>query len=181
MKNHKILVSAVFTIAALVFAQEATAQQMYVTIRGAKQGPFKGETAGGKIPVLAFVSETDSPRDPASGLPTGKRMHKPIVITKEWDAASPQLYNALTQNENLPSVVIEFYKTNSNGVGEAFEVITLTNASVSSFKQYSSMPSGAALGEREKWVEEVGLTFQKIEIENKQSKIVAADTWEATR
>jgi hypothetical protein len=27
-----------------------------------------------------------SPRDAASGLPTGKRMHKPFVITKDWSS-----------------------------------------------------------------------------------------------
>ena len=32
-----------------------------------------------------------SPRDLASGQPTGKRMHKPFVVTKQWEAASPQL------------------------------------------------------------------------------------------
>jgi hypothetical protein len=32
-----------------------------------------------------------SPRDAASGLPTGKRMHKPMTIVKEWGAASPKL------------------------------------------------------------------------------------------
>lgn len=32
-----------------------------------------------------------SARDVATGLPTGKRMHKPIVITKEWSAATPLL------------------------------------------------------------------------------------------
>src|SRR5262245_35032894 len=30
-----------------------------------------------------------SPRDAASGLPTGKRMHKPIVLTMETGAATP--------------------------------------------------------------------------------------------
>ena len=30
-------------------------------------------------------------RDAASGLPTGKRMHKPFVITKTMDTASPVL------------------------------------------------------------------------------------------
>ncbi|BCA59454.1 hypothetical protein HMP06_2223 [Sphingomonas sp. HMP6] len=33
----------------------------------------------------AVVSAIVSPRDSASGLPTGKRMHKPFVITKELD------------------------------------------------------------------------------------------------
>jgi hypothetical protein len=32
-----------------------------------------------------------SPRDAASGLATGKRMHKPITVVKEWDAATPSL------------------------------------------------------------------------------------------
>jgi hypothetical protein len=31
-------------------------------------------------------------RDPASGLPTGKRMHKPFVITKELDKSTPLLF-----------------------------------------------------------------------------------------
>ena len=32
-----------------------------------------------------------SPRDAASGQASGKRMHKPFTIVKEWGAASPQL------------------------------------------------------------------------------------------
>jgi hypothetical protein len=31
------------------------------------------------------------PRDAASGQATGKRMHKPFVVVKEWGAATPQL------------------------------------------------------------------------------------------
>ena len=37
-----------------------------------------------------------SPRDPQSGLPTGQRMHKPFVITKEWGASSPGLSITVT-------------------------------------------------------------------------------------
>jgi hypothetical protein len=32
-----------------------------------------------------------SPRDTVSGQPSGKRMHQPMKIIKEWDAASAQL------------------------------------------------------------------------------------------
>ncbi len=38
---------------------------------------------------ITFEQEIVSPRDMASGLPTGKRMHKPFVITKELDKSSP--------------------------------------------------------------------------------------------
>ena len=39
--------------------------------------------------TVSFEQEIVSPRDAASGLPTGKRMHKPFVITKELDRSSP--------------------------------------------------------------------------------------------
>jgi hypothetical protein len=41
--------------------------------------------------VISFDQEIVSPRDAASGLPTGKRMHKPFVITKELDKSSPAM------------------------------------------------------------------------------------------
>jgi hypothetical protein len=40
---------------------------------------------------IVFNQSIVSPRDAASGLPTGKRMHKPYVITKEYDKSSPIL------------------------------------------------------------------------------------------
>jgi len=41
--------------------------------------------------TISFEQEIVSPRDAASGLPTGKRQHKPFVITKELDKSSPLL------------------------------------------------------------------------------------------
>src|ERR1700758_2744129 len=96
--------------------------EFYVSITGKKQGRFKGESTGvgrrttkDRIPGLRFEFETISPRDAASGLPPGKRQHKPVVITKEWGAASPQLYQALVTNEVLSTVLFEFLKTDPNG------------------------------------------------------------------
>jgi hypothetical protein len=45
--------------------------------------PFSLDISFVNVDILA------SPRDPASGLPTGKRMHKPFVITKYIDKSSP--------------------------------------------------------------------------------------------
>lgn len=58
--------------------------------------PSAGPQAKGK----AMAAEQSSwsaplsvvaPRDAASGLPTGKRTHKPMTIVKEWNASSPKL------------------------------------------------------------------------------------------
>jgi len=42
------------------------------------------------------VSEITSPRDPASGQATGKRMHKPMTISKEYDKSSPKLAESVS-------------------------------------------------------------------------------------
>ncbi|KEA24206.1 hypothetical protein BH79_29030 [Pseudomonas aeruginosa C0324C] len=47
------------------------------------------------------------PRDPQSGQPTGQRVHKPVVITKVFDKASPLLLAALTSGERLTKVEIQ--------------------------------------------------------------------------
>jgi len=104
------------------------AYQFYVTIQGAKQGQFKGNgggvrkaregAKGGKIAGVRFLLEATSPRDLATGHASGKRQYKPIQITKEWDASSPQLFQALIQNEVLKSVLFELVETNDVHVPE---------------------------------------------------------------
>ena len=47
-----------------------------IAITGAKPGQF----AGAPYSVVGFSHEIISPRDPASGLPTGKRQHKPFNV-----------------------------------------------------------------------------------------------------
>ena len=47
------------------------------------------ECAAGVIHTAQY--QVISPRDAASGQASGKRMHKPFTIVKEWGAATPQL------------------------------------------------------------------------------------------
>lgn len=49
----------------------------------------KGRATGGDSPAESIRVTTA--REAGSGMATGRRMHKPITITKEWDAASPKL------------------------------------------------------------------------------------------
>ena len=99
-----------------------------VMVTGQKQGQFSQTP----IEVIAVSHEIVSPRDPASGLPTGKRQHKPFTITMAWGASTPLFLNALTQNENLSSVVFTL------GTGSNAPMITLANASVSQYDQNGS-------------------------------------------
>jgi hypothetical protein len=77
----------------------------------------RGERADGLIDVLSVVGACGaepagakaaaSPRDAASGLPTGKRQHKPFVITKSVDKASPLLAQAAASGKKLTRVRVK--------------------------------------------------------------------------
>jgi type VI secretion system Hcp family effector len=126
----------------------------YLSILGNKQGQFKGEGIHGKrrdkwIAVLSFGMGVQSPRDVGSGQAGGKRQHQPVTITKEWGAASPQLWQALTSKETLQSVEIQFTKTSETGAEQVYETIKLTNAVISAFGPHAGpLPPGSHDGKR---------------------------------
>jgi type VI protein secretion system component Hcp len=48
-----------------------------------------------------------TPRDIGSGQASGRRMHKPFVIVKEMDKASPKLFEACASGKHFPSAVVD--------------------------------------------------------------------------
>jgi type VI secretion system secreted protein Hcp len=158
-------------------------QRFTVSIEGTKQGRLKGETQargekGNRIAGVRFVLETVSPRDVATGQASGKRQHKPILFTKEWGAASPQLYQALATNEVLKSVVFEFTRTNADGQEAVFHRVTLANASVSAIKSTLDLTDVSGDPYDGRSLEDVSLVYQKITIESLDGKTTAVDDWQ---
>ena len=159
----------------------------YLRLKGQKQGEIKGSVTQkgreGSIMVIAVSHEIVSPRDPASGLPTGKRMHKPFVITKELDKSSPLLYNVLVNNENVPEWKLEFWTPQLSaqaGVGAEKQhyTVELMNANVAaiSFRMLNNKnPELTRYAE----FEEVAFTYQKITWTWKDGGITANDDWES--
>ncbi|HEX7311884.1 MAG TPA: type VI secretion system tube protein TssD [Gaiellaceae bacterium] len=153
----------------------------YISIDGQKQGKFTGDSNGDgradKIAGIRFFSETVAPRDAATGHASGKRIHKPILFTKEWDRSSPLLFKALVTNEVLKSVLFEFVRTNADGEEDVHFTVKLTNASIASVKSYLDLTdtSGDSYDAHE--LEDVELTFQKIELEDIDGKTMAVDDW----
>jgi len=153
----------------------------YLTLKGQKQGNIGGSvTIKGRensILVHAFNHEILSPRDPASGLPTGKRQHQALSILKEIDKSSPQLWSALVNNENLPTFQLAFYgMAAAPGVEKLLYTIALTNASISSITESmldNELPANASLPLRE----QVTFTYQKIQWTWAEGGITAMDDW----
>jgi type VI secretion system secreted protein Hcp len=159
------------------------AHKFYATIKAAVQGTLKGQGTGrekDKIPGVALSYGLVAPRDPVSGQPTGKRQHKPVVFTKEWGAASPQLYQAAATHELLKSVLFEFITTNSLGGEEVSYTIELTNATISGFEGslHLGENAGPIIDTRE--LEMITLEFQKIAITSIAGGTTAVDDWNAS-
>ena len=93
----------------------------YMTLKGRISGDIKGSVTipghEGAIRVVAVQHEITTPRDAQSGLPTGKRQHKPFVVTKELDKSSPILYKMLVTNESITSLVVKFMAPAPAGPG----------------------------------------------------------------
>lgn len=151
---------------------------LYLKVKGSKQGEIKGDvTEKGKeglIKTISFQHEVVSPRDAASGLATGKRIHKPLVISKEIDKSSPLLMAALSRGESLSEVTLSFYRPGKNpNTNELWYTISLKNAFISDI--HSTWVS-----EKKQSLEEVSFTYEKIKWTITDGNVTFEDTWSDT-
>lgn len=137
-----------------------------IQIEGAKQGKFKGESDQESLKDkqigLAYVSSLKGASEPGG---SGKKAHEPIVITKEWGAASPQIFQAAATNENLKTVAFDFYATSAGNLQVVYTV-KLTDAKIASVRQYT---------ENGRFYEDVAFVFEKIEVRHSAGKTSAVD------
>ena len=161
-----------------------SAANIFLTLTGEKQGSIKGNVIQkgkeGLIAAYAFNHEIAAPKDAATGMAMGKRIHKPVTITKEVDLASAKILSALMTNERLKEVVINFWRPRKSGVAGAagqevnYYRVILTNASISNITQDKPLATDA----NAPIVERVELVYEKIEWQYlKGSNMSTADDW----
>lgn len=152
----------------------------YLRITGQTQGQIEGSVtqAGreGSIMVIGFAHEVVSPRDAASGLPTGKRQHAPVKITKEIDKSSPLLMNAWANQETLINFELRFWQPTASGIEEQFYTIILHDAKIVSIRQEmlnNKYPENMQHKERE----HIAFTYRNIEWIYEDGGIQSSDDW----
>jgi type VI secretion system secreted protein Hcp len=156
----------------------------YLTIVAEKQGLIRGSVTqkgrAGKILVTAASHQVICPRDPASGIPTGKRVHKPLLLTKELDCSTPLLLNILAHNENIRSLELQFWQPSPTGAERQHFTIRLTNANISAI-QFKLPSTRSPKLSRYNEYEEIAFTYQKIEWTWTEGGITADDDWATPR
>jgi type VI secretion system secreted protein Hcp len=156
----------------------------YLKIVATRQGQVHGSVTQkgreGTIMVIAVSHEIVGPRDPVTGRPTGKRVHKPFVITKDVDRASPLLYGILAHNENIASVELQFYTPDKNGIERQHYTVRLANANIASIQLRMlnvRRPALMRIPERE----EIAFTYEKVVWTWNDGGISAEDDWVTPR
>ncbi len=153
-----------------------------VTIEGTRQGwltddpaPADRAHATGRILGLSYSHEVAG-RGAGTGVGQGRRTrHSPIVFSKRWGPASPQLFSALTTGELLPVVRFEFNdragrRASASGLaGHAtILIVVLTDAWVDAIR-YTSAEGGEEL-------EFVSLGYRNVRIES-PAGATGSDDW----
>ena len=161
----------------------------YMSVTGTKQGlitagAFTADSVGNtyqeghedQVMVQGFQHEVIIPRDPQSGQPTGQRVHKPVIITKVFDKASPLLLAALTSGERLTEIVIQWYRTSAAGTQEHYYTTTLEDAIIVDIKDYMHNcqdPGNSHFTH----LEDVHFTYRKITWTHEVSGTSGSDDW----
>jgi type VI secretion system secreted protein Hcp len=132
------LLSVVTAALCLGFASAALAEpDAFMRIKG-KSGDIKGGATQkgreGMIVVHALEQNVVMPVDASSGMAAGRRVHKPIVITKNVDKSSAPLHLALSRDEVLSEVTIQFFEVGRDGMERNHYTIVLKNARITGLR-----------------------------------------------
>lgn len=180
MKTHKmfrvLLAAVLFQFIALLTSAQTN---IFVAITTQKQGAIKGDAtikgSEGKIECSSFSTQIISPRDAASGLASGKRMHKPVVFTMHFSPAAVQLITAANTNENITKVEFTFLKPGPTGLMVNAGKVVLTDANIMELEEV--MEKTATNPADKTLTVKVSLVYRKIETD--YDTVQNTDDWSA--
>ncbi|MBD3241920.1 MAG: type VI secretion system tube protein Hcp [Chitinivibrionales bacterium] len=164
-------------LACLVLAVAVTtsysALNAYMRVQGQAQGVIEGEcTRTGLenwIEVSSVTHLVEIPRDTHTGLPTGQRVHKPLVVRKRTGKSSPKLCQAVVTGEHCV-VEIRLFRMSEAGSEEHYYTVKLEDAIIVDYHPQT-------LSDDTVLHEEVAFTYSKITWTYEPDGIQTVDDW----
>lgn len=114
-----------------------------------------------------------TPTDNMTGKPTGKRIHSPLMIVKEFDYSSPYLYKAVATGQTLKKAELKFYKINNSGQEAEYFNILLENVRIVSVSPSMAAPEDA----NNNHMEQIEFRYEKITWKHNDGNIIFSDSW----
>jgi len=186
--QKELLLGAAVGIAACLLVGSAQAAQTVHLRLQIDGNDVEGESTiasmerEGTIEIASFSSGVFTPIDPASGMPAGRRQHRPVKIIKRIDKSTPLLIKALANNEPVTSAEFMFFRPSPGGSGaeEKYMTILLEDGLISSD---SFLSEDAVMGGESAppMMETVGFTFYKITWTYEIGGATHMDTWDGSQ
>ncbi|MFL9988886.1 type VI secretion system tube protein TssD [Paraburkholderia sediminicola] len=152
----------------------------YMTLQNASGQAVEGSCAiqghEGAVLVQAVEHLIELPKNPQTGLVSGKREHLGLKVTKEIDKSSPTLMNTLCSGAQLKSVTLTFDRINKQGKQELYYTIALTNVNVVLSRLWVANcleRENSSLGH----MEDISFTYEAITWTWAQGNLEAQDSW----
>ncbi len=160
------------------------AMPCHLSLNGNTQGKIEGscDISGREGTILVYSMDhlINIPRDTHTGLPTGKRIHGALKITKEIDKSSPKLFQALSSGEQFSEVLLDYYRISPQGTEEKYYTIKLENAIIVDVRAW--FPETLVKNnEPFKHMEDVSFSYEKIIWTWVPDGIEAEDSWSAPK
>ncbi|MDR1124756.1 MAG: Hcp family type VI secretion system effector [Deltaproteobacteria bacterium] len=154
----------------------------YLAVNGKSQGDIKGDCPQGgdkkdRIFVYSIDHLVEIPKDTHTGLPTGQRIHHPLVITKHKDQASPKLFRACCTGEQCEAT-LDMYRIKPDGTEEKYYTVKLQEAIIVNMREFTPMtflPDNKPYHD----MEEISFTYSKITWTYNDGNIEYVDDWKA--
>ena len=126
----------------------------------------------GSIELKSFSHGVTIPVDPSWGKLTSTRIHKPIVIVKEFDRTTPLLYRALCEGRTMKKATIKMYYIPESGIEAEYFNIILENLKITTISPYLSPNSMSSTH-----LETLELRYEAITWKYTDGNIIYRDTW----
>lgn len=158
----------------------------FMTLHGSRQGlisagAFTEASVGNsyqsgredKIMIQALSHGIFVPKSAGAG----RRMHKPLIVTKTIDKASPLINTALCSGELLSQCRVEWFRTSAQGVQEHFYTMELEDAVIVGAEilmPHCQDPGTSHLTQLEK----IHFSYRRIYWRHEVSRTMGSDEWQ---
>ncbi|WP_322062546.1 Hcp family type VI secretion system effector [Paraburkholderia sp. J63] len=130
----------------------------------------------GSIEVIGFGHGVNLPVDNKTGDITGSRTHAPMHLEKEFDAASPYLYKAVSKGQTLKSAELKWYRINDAGQEEVYFIMLMEGVKVAGVNPGMANTKLAGMSQLNH-VESVSLLYDRITWHYTDGNIKFTDSW----
>ena len=130
--------------------------------------------------VNGYNHEVSSPFDPQTGLPTGKRQHRPFKIVKEISRSSVDFMDAWVKGKTLKQAELKLYRAGQTGVEVNYYTYRFVGLRVVSVRDWMPNNNDSTVANFPH-MQEISFTYDTIEWVYVQGNIVVSDSWTTAR